>query len=79
MGIEAILLFLSLTSVVSYETTGRGVADHAISAASGEDCKIARGISGENVCEPVAKVTIEGYRDDAVHDFEDVLARRAGK
>lgn len=59
MIIESIIFALSVTSVVSTETTGRGLADHAISASRGKDCKMARGLKGEDVCQPHATVTVE--------------------
>ncbi|CAB4128761.1 hypothetical protein UFOVP112_71 [uncultured Caudovirales phage] len=59
MIIESILFALSISSVVSTETTGKGLADHAISASKGKDCKMIRSFKGEEVCQPVSTVTVE--------------------
>jgi hypothetical protein len=58
MIIETIVLALGISSVVVTETTGKGIADHAISASKGKDCKLARGIRGEDVCQPRGTVTV---------------------
>ena len=80
MVLETILLAVGISSVVSYETTGKGLADHTISAVSGQDCKIARSFKGDAVCEPKGSVVVEGYSysGDAVKDYEKVLAQRRG-
>jgi len=59
MIIESIIFALSISSVVSTETTGKGLADHAISASQGKDCKMARTVRGEDVCQPVSNVTVQ--------------------
>jgi formate dehydrogenase assembly factor FdhD len=59
MIIESIILALSISSVVVTETTGKGLADHAISASKGKDCKMARSIRGEDMCQTVGTVTVE--------------------
>lgn len=59
MIIETIIFALSISSVVSTETTGKGLADHAISASRGKDCKMSRSIKGEDVCQPIGTVTVE--------------------
>lgn len=48
------LLIVGLVSVASVETTGKGLADHGISAVRDQDCKISRGIAGNDICRPVA-------------------------
>ena len=58
MIIETIFLVLGIASVASTETTGRGITDHAISATKGKDCKIARTLQGEDVCQPKGTVTV---------------------
>ena len=59
MILETIVFALSIASVASTETTGKGIADHAISASKGKDCKIARTFKGEDVCQTRATVTVE--------------------
>lgn len=59
MVLETIIFLLGITSVVSTETTGKGLADHTISAVKGQDCKIVRGVRGNNVCQPNSTVTVE--------------------
>ena len=58
MILETIVFALSIASVASTETTGKGIADHAISASKGKDCKISRSFKGEDVCQPQATVTV---------------------
>ena len=64
MIIESIIFALSISSVVSTETTGRGLADHAISASQGKDCKMARTVRGEDICQPRASVTVESASNE---------------
>ena len=59
MIIETIIFASSIASVATTETTGKGIADHAISAAKGKDCKMARGFKGDDVCQPKVSVTVE--------------------
>lgn len=58
MILEAVVLALGISSVVSYETTGKGLGDHAISAYRDKDCKIARSVHGEDICQPKGTVTV---------------------
>lgn len=43
---------------VSYVTTGKGTADHAISAVANEDCALLRAVGGKAVCDPDGEVLI---------------------
>lgn len=58
MVLETIIFALGVTSVVSTETTGKGLADHTISVVKEKDCKMARSIRGEDICQPRASVTV---------------------
>ena len=58
MIIESIVLALGISSMVAYETTGKGLADHTISAVKSKDCKIARTFKGDDVCQPRGTVTV---------------------
>ena len=79
MVLETILLAVGIGSVVSYETTGKGLADHTISAVSGQDCKIARSFKGDDICEPQGSVVVQSYTGSStVKDYEKVLAQRKG-
>lgn len=83
------LLIVGLASVASVETTGKGLADHTISAVRDQDCKIARSIRGDDICQPEkpqppqATVTVsEPTRPQAistVKTMEDVFAQRRAK
>jgi hypothetical protein len=64
MIIESIIFALGLGSVVSTETTGKGLTDHAISAAKDKDCKMSRGLQGEDVCLPKSSVTVESANNE---------------
>ncbi len=76
------LLIVGIVSVASVETTGKGLADHTISAVRDQDCKIARSIRGEDICQPERKSTVtvsEPTRPQAVSTvktMEDVFAQR---
>lgn len=59
MIIETIVLALGISSVVVTETTGKGLADHVISASKDKDCKMARALKSEDVCQPRGTVTVE--------------------
>jgi hypothetical protein len=43
---------------VSYATTGKGTADHAISAVAGEDCALLRAARDKAICDPDGDVLI---------------------
>jgi hypothetical protein len=81
--IETIVLIVGVGSVVSTETTGKGLADHAISTVAQKDCKISRVVHNEKICrvEPVGTVTVTAPkpRTDTVKQAEDIFALRAGK
>jgi hypothetical protein len=82
MIIETIIIVAGISSVVSYETTGKGIADHAISAVANQDCKIARAIHDEQVCqsEPQGSVTVSvpvSSSYDTITRANDVFAARA--
>jgi hypothetical protein len=83
MILETIVLVLGISSVASYETTGKGLADHAISKVADKDCKIARIVHDEKICqkEPQGVVTVSAPNtpvvSDAVARANDVFANRA--
>ena len=81
MILETVILALGISSVVSYETTGKGLADHAISTVASRDCKIARTLKGEDVCQPEGSVTVLPApsifsRSSGVDAMERVFAQR---
>ncbi len=83
------LLIVGLASVASVETTGKGLADHTLSAVKDKDCKIVRGIKGEDICQtqaptpPQATVTVSKPTQpqvvSTVKTMEDVFAQRRAK
>jgi predicted regulator of amino acid metabolism with ACT domain len=85
MVLEAVILVLGISSVVSYETTGKGLADHAISTVANKDCKIARIVHNEQVCqkEPEGTVTVSSptppVASNTIARANDVFAERARK
>jgi hypothetical protein len=85
MIIETIVLAVGISSVVSYETTGKGLADHAISSVNHKDCKIARVMHNEQVCqsEPQGSVTVSAtsspMANTTVARANDIFAERARK
>jgi hypothetical protein len=40
----------TVATVVSYGTTGKGLSDHAISAATGKDCQMFNVLQNKNIC-----------------------------
>ena len=81
MILETVIFALGISSVVSYETTGKGLADHAISTVANRDCKIARTLKGEDVCQPEGSVTVLPApsifsRSSGVDAMEQVFAQR---
>lgn len=82
------LLIVGLVSVASVETTGKGLADHGISAVRDQDCKISRSIRGDDICrdlvpEPRTSVTVQPapakYNTNSVQSMEDVFAQRRNR
>lgn len=83
------LLVVGVVSVVSVETTGKGLADHTLSAVNDKDCKLARSIKGDDICQPEkpqpprATVTVsEPSKPQAistVKTMEDIFASRRAK
>ena len=82
------LLIVGLVSVASVETTGKGLADHGISAVRDQDCKISRSIRGDDICrdfvtEPRASVTVQPapvkYNTNSVQSMEDVFNQRRNR
>jgi predicted regulator of amino acid metabolism with ACT domain len=83
MILEAVVLAVGIASVASYETTGRGLADHAISKVADKDCKIARIVHNEKICqsEPEGTVTVSAptVPGNTIARANDVFAERAKK
>ena len=65
---------IGITSVAVNETTGRTMADHAVSAANNQDCRIGRALRKEEVCQPdgtvVLKVTTTGVTPSTIEEIE---------
>ena len=82
MVLETVILAVGIASVASYETTGKGLADHAISTTTSRDCKISRVVRGEDICQPESTVTVSAptapvvIRSTAISDAERVFAQR---
>jgi hypothetical protein len=83
MILEAVVLAVGIASVASYETTGKGLADHAISKVTDRDCKIARIVHDEKICqiEPEGTVTVSAptVPGNTIARANDVFAERAKK
>ena len=86
MILEAVVLVVGIGSMVSYETTGKGLADHAISKVADRDCKIARVIHNEQVCqttEPQGSVIVSApnppVASNTIARANDIFAERARK
>jgi hypothetical protein len=66
MVLESIVLALGISSMVAYETTGKGLADHTISAVKSKDCKMARTLKGDDICQPQSTVTVSAAPKEPV-------------
>jgi hypothetical protein len=79
---------VGVTSVVSTETTGKGLADHAISQVQDKDCKLARVFENEPTCRarPIAPVVADTHmasseqpvdQTDSIAEANRAFAKRA--
>lgn len=68
----AVTLASFVADGVSYVATGKSTTDHAISAVVGQDCALARVVSGEAVCDPDGEVLVVLVgADPAEEDWAD--------
>lgn len=85
MLLETIILAVGISSVVSTETTGKGLGDHVISVAKNKDCKMARMMHNEQICQeqPQGSVTVSApnppVASNTIAKANDVFAARARK
>jgi hypothetical protein len=65
---------IALGSLAVNETTGRGLTDHVVSAANGQDCRVGRMFKDQAVCqdEYVAKlkITTTGVKPSTIEEIE---------
>ena len=65
---------LGIASVATNETTGKGIADHAISNMIRQDCRIARTVQDQPICQDPAltkiQVTTTGTKPSTVGEIE---------
>jgi len=69
-----VLTGLGVSSVVVNETTGKGIADHAVSHMKNQDCRIARTMQDQSICQDPAltkiQITTTGTRPSTVTEIE---------
>ena len=69
-----VLTGLGVSSVVVNETTGKGIADHAVSKATHQDCRVARAFNDQPVCQDLAltkiQITTTGTKPSTVNEIE---------
>ena len=69
-----VLTGLGVSSVVVNETTGKGIADHAVSTVTNRDCRIARTMHDQPVCQDPAlnkiQITNTGTKPSTVTEIE---------
>jgi hypothetical protein len=62
-------------SVAVNETTGRGIADHAVSTVRDQDCRLARALKDQEVCQDPAivklQVTTTGVKPSTIEEIEN--------
>lgn len=65
---------LGIASVATNETTGKGIADHAISNMTSQDCRIARTVQDQPICQDPAltkiQLTTTGTKPSTVSEIE---------
>jgi hypothetical protein len=65
---------LGVSSVVVNETTGKGIADHAVSNVTRQDCRIARTMQDLPVCQDPAlnkiQITTTGTKPSTVNEIQ---------
>ena len=70
---------LGVSSVVVNETTGKGIADHAVSTVTQQDCRIARTIQDQSICQDPAlnkiQITTTGTKPSTVAEIESRYQR----
>ena len=69
-----LLTGLGVSSVVVNETTGKGIADHAVSTATHQDCRVARAFNDQPVCQDLAltkiQITTTGTKPSTVNEIQ---------
>jgi hypothetical protein len=69
-----VLTGLGVSSVVVNETTGKGIADHAVSTATQQDCRLARTFNYQPVCQDPAlnkiQITTTGVKPSTTTEIE---------
>jgi len=69
-----VLTGLGVSSVVVNETTGKGIADHAVSNMTRQDCRIARTVHDQPICQDPAlnkiQITTTGVKPSTITEIE---------
>jgi starvation-inducible outer membrane lipoprotein len=69
-----VLTGLGVASVATNETTGKSLTDHAVSTATQQDCRIARTIRDQPICQDPAltqlQITTTGTKPSTVAEIE---------
>jgi hypothetical protein len=65
-------LALSGASAISFAETGRTLTDHAMSAATDQDCSLLNSLSGEAWCQPVEKAQPHASWNGSVHCYRSI-------
>jgi len=69
-----VLTGLGVSSVVVNETTGKGIADHAVSNIKNQDCRMARTIQDQPMCQDPAlnkiQIITTGTKPSTVNEIE---------
>jgi len=70
-----ILTGLGVASVATNETTGKSITDHAVSTVKDQDCKIARALQKQDICQdPVPEfhltVTTTGVEPSSIEEIQ---------
>ena len=69
-----VLTGLGIASVATNETTGKGIADHAVSTVTSQDCRIARTVQDQPICQDPSlakiQITTTGVKPSTVAEIE---------
>lgn len=70
---------LGISSVVVNETTGKGIADHAASTVTQQDCRLPRALNDQPICQDPAltkiQITTTGVKPSTVNEIESRYRR----
>ena len=76
-----VMLGAGVASIAVSETTGKSVTDHTLSAINDRDCRMARALKDQQVCQNANSTLAQGNRvtESSVAEIEEVYRKRYSK